>query len=111
MKYAFLRSATISSRLPAFSSDRMPCELLRVVAIWPPWSDSVVRHVDYPGTAVGRRRPMKVVVTGATGNKGTSLLQALGVDPRVTEIVGIARRLPTREMPKTRWVGLDVAEA
>jgi nucleoside-diphosphate-sugar epimerase len=52
---------------------------------------------------------MRVVVTGATGNVGTSLLQALGGDPNVTEIVGIARRRPELAMPRTRWVTADVA--
>ena len=35
---------------------------------------------------------MRIVVTGATGNAGTSLLAALAADPQVTEIVGLARR-------------------
>jgi nucleoside-diphosphate-sugar epimerase len=52
---------------------------------------------------------MRVVVTGATGNVGTSVLQALAGDPEVTEIVGVARRLPGWENPRTRWVSADVA--
>jgi nucleoside-diphosphate-sugar epimerase len=52
---------------------------------------------------------VRVVVTGATGNVGTSVLDALAADPRVTEIVGLARRLPTVERPRTRWVSADVA--
>jgi UDP-glucose 4-epimerase len=52
---------------------------------------------------------MRVVVTGATGNVGTSLLQALSRDPGVTEIVGLARRLPELSFPRTRWVAADVA--
>jgi nucleoside-diphosphate-sugar epimerase len=51
---------------------------------------------------------MRIVVTGASGNKGTSLLQALAGDPRVTEIVGIARRVPTWGNPRTTWVQADV---
>ncbi|HEX8065235.1 MAG TPA: NAD-dependent epimerase/dehydratase family protein [Thermoleophilaceae bacterium] len=51
---------------------------------------------------------MKVVVTGATGNVGTSLLQALVDEPRVNEVVGIARRVPRRLWPKTSWVAADV---
>jgi nucleoside-diphosphate-sugar epimerase len=51
---------------------------------------------------------MRVVVTGASGNVGTSVLQALGEDDRVDEIVGIARRLPSWEPPKVRWVQADV---
>ena len=35
---------------------------------------------------------MRIVVTGATGNVGTSVLEALGRDARVKQIVGVARR-------------------
>jgi nucleoside-diphosphate-sugar epimerase len=51
---------------------------------------------------------MRIVVTGATGNVGTSVLQALGGDERVTEIVGIARRVPDWTPPKVSWVAADV---
>ena len=51
---------------------------------------------------------MRVAVTGATGNVGTSLLRALAADPNVEEIVGIARRLPQLEIDKTRFVAADV---
>ncbi|MGN6586025.1 MAG: NAD-dependent epimerase/dehydratase family protein [Solirubrobacterales bacterium] len=51
---------------------------------------------------------MRVVVTGASGNVGTSVLEALGAEPQVTEIVGLARRVPEVEMPKVEWVGADV---
>jgi UDP-glucose 4-epimerase len=53
---------------------------------------------------------MRVVVTGASGNVGTSVLEALGREAKVDEIIGLARRLPTVEMPKVRWVGADVVE-
>jgi UDP-glucose 4-epimerase len=52
---------------------------------------------------------MRVVVTGATGNVGTSVLAALGRDPQVTEIVGLARRVPeSLSLPKVRWDQADV---
>lgn len=52
---------------------------------------------------------MRVLVTGATGNVGTSLVERLVDDDEVTEIVGVARR-PTAWRPaKTRWVQADVA--
>lgn len=54
---------------------------------------------------------MRVVVTGATGNVGISVLEALGREPEVAEIVGLARRQPALEMAKVRWVGADVATA
>jgi nucleoside-diphosphate-sugar epimerase len=52
---------------------------------------------------------VRIVVTGATGNVGTSVVAALAGDDRVTEIVGIARRLPDWERPRTRWVSADIA--
>jgi UDP-glucose 4-epimerase len=51
---------------------------------------------------------MRIVITGATGNVGTSLIASLVADPRVTEIVGVARRLPRLEAPRTTWVAADV---
>jgi nucleoside-diphosphate-sugar epimerase len=51
---------------------------------------------------------MKVVVVGATGNVGTSVVEALAEDPAVTEIVGVARRTPSSwQPPKTRFEGAD----
>lgn len=52
---------------------------------------------------------MKVVVTGATGNVGTSVVQALARDPDVTEVVGIARRPASWQPPGCRMLSLDVA--
>jgi nucleoside-diphosphate-sugar epimerase len=49
-----------------------------------------------------------VVVVGATGNVGTSVLDALGRDDSVTSILGLARRLPATEYPKTRFAAADV---
>jgi len=51
---------------------------------------------------------MRVAVTGATGNVGTSVLRALTDDPAIDEIVGIARRRPQLSVPKTTWVTADV---
>ena len=51
---------------------------------------------------------MKVVVVGATGNVGTSVVEALAADPAVTEIVGVARRAPSSWNPvKTRFEAAD----
>ena len=53
---------------------------------------------------------MRVVVIGATGNCGTALLRALELDPAVTEVVGVARRVPEAWRPeKVEWVAADVA--
>jgi UDP-glucose 4-epimerase len=54
---------------------------------------------------------MRVVVTGASGNVGTSVLAALAADPVVEEIVGTCRRRPEVELPKVRWAPADVAVA
>ncbi len=51
---------------------------------------------------------MKVVVTGATGNVGTSTVRALGESQEIDEIVGLARRQPTWAPPKTSWVEANV---
>jgi UDP-glucose 4-epimerase len=54
---------------------------------------------------------MRVVVTGATGNIGTSTLTALSADDRVDSILGLARRLPELRMPKVQWAAADVRSA
>jgi UDP-glucose 4-epimerase len=54
---------------------------------------------------------MKVVVTGATGNVGTSTVQALSESPEIEEIVGLARREPTWAPAKTSWVEANVLTA
>jgi nucleoside-diphosphate-sugar epimerase len=46
---------------------------------------------------------MRVVVTGASGNVGMSLLPVLAADDRIDEIVGLARRKPSHQVPKTEW--------
>lgn len=53
---------------------------------------------------------MRVVVVGATGNVGTSVVEALVDDDRIEEVVGIARRLPDWSRSKVRFVAADVAE-
>src|ERR687893_1838634 len=51
---------------------------------------------------------MRVVVVGATGNIGTSLLRSLADEEKVESILGLARRLPDLEMPKVEWRAADV---
>lgn len=51
---------------------------------------------------------MRVVVTGATGNLGTSIVTALAADPAVDSIVGLARRRPDLTLPKVEWRSVDV---
>lgn len=52
---------------------------------------------------------MRVVVTGASGNLGTSLLRALGAEAGVTSILGISRRMPELVLPKVEWAAADIA--
>jgi UDP-glucose 4-epimerase len=52
---------------------------------------------------------MRVVVCGATGNVGTSVVSALSADPDISEIVAIARRPPARALGRARFVKADIA--
>ena len=52
---------------------------------------------------------MRVVVVGASGNVGTSVLRALAAEPRVDSVLGIARRIPRQSFPKTEWRSADIA--
>lgn len=51
---------------------------------------------------------MRIVVTGATGNIGTSVLAALSRDATVSSIVGVARRAPRTAFARTEHVTADV---
>ncbi|MEU1186300.1 SDR family oxidoreductase [Streptomyces sp. NPDC005859] len=51
----------------------------------------------------------KVVVTGATGNVGTSVVRLLSEDPDVATVRGLARRIPDWSPPKTEWTAVDLA--
>jgi len=52
---------------------------------------------------------MRIVVIGATGNVGTSLLPMLSDDPEVDRVVGVARRPPNIGMAKLSWRAADIA--
>jgi UDP-glucose 4-epimerase len=54
---------------------------------------------------------MRVVVVGASGNVGTSLLARLADDPEVESVLGVARRRPRPGAPKTEWAQADVASS
>ena len=60
---------------------------------------------DRPADSAGAR----IVVVGATGNVGTSVVEALSDDPRVASVLGLARRLPQWTCPKTEWAAVDIA--
>lgn len=52
---------------------------------------------------------LRVVVTGATGNVGTSVVRALAADPRVGSVVGLARRIARLEVARTHWAAVDLS--
>lgn len=52
---------------------------------------------------------MRVAVTGASGNLGTSVLKALAETTEVESLVGLARRRPSVDLPKVEWVTANVA--
>jgi len=54
---------------------------------------------------------VKVVVFGATGNVGTSVVRALSEDPAVQRITGVARRLPALDLRKTGWIQADITSS
>jgi UDP-glucose 4-epimerase len=51
---------------------------------------------------------VRVVVVGATGNLGTSLLESLAGESGVDTVIGVARRKPPVDYPKTDWAQADV---
>jgi len=51
---------------------------------------------------------MRVVVVGATGNVGSSLVRLLAESPEIDSILGVARRRPLLEVAKTEWTEADI---
>jgi UDP-glucose 4-epimerase len=51
---------------------------------------------------------MRVVVVGATGNLGTSVLRSLEKEDSVVSVLGLARRTPGLAMPKVEWASADL---
>jgi UDP-glucose 4-epimerase len=51
---------------------------------------------------------VRVVVIGATGNVGTSVLRSLAEEPAVDSVLGVARRAGGLEVAKVDWAGADV---
>ncbi|MEU3979238.1 NAD-dependent epimerase/dehydratase family protein [Streptomyces sp. NPDC026672] len=57
--------------------------------------------------SAGRSR--RIVVTGATGNVGTSVVRALAAADEVDSVLGLARRVPSWSPEGTEWAQADVA--
>ena len=53
---------------------------------------------------------MRVVITGATGNVGTSVLRSLENEDRVESVLGLARRRPELRLSKVEWAEADVTK-
>jgi UDP-glucose 4-epimerase len=53
---------------------------------------------------------MRIVVVGATGNLGTSVVRALEKEESVESVLGLARRLPGLTVPKVEWTAVDVVD-
>ena len=51
----------------------------------------------------------RIVVTGATGNVGTSVVRVLSEDPEVGSVLGLARRIPEWSPAGTEWAAVDLA--
>ena len=54
---------------------------------------------------------MRIVITGATGNVGTSVLHALVSERAGHDVVALARRSPDTPLPGAAFVAADVADA
>jgi nucleoside-diphosphate-sugar epimerase len=53
---------------------------------------------------------MRVVVLGATGNVGTSVVEALSNEPDVS-VLGVSRRLPELDLPHVEWAAADITSS
>lgn len=53
---------------------------------------------------------MRVVIFGATGNVGTSIIRLLTDDPDIDAITGVARRIPEAAEPRVEWRSADISE-
>ncbi len=58
--------------------------------------------------ADGQSLSMRIVVTGATGNVGTSVVRALAADSAVDQVIGIARREPGRGLDGAEFARADI---
>ncbi|MET8506965.1 NAD-dependent epimerase/dehydratase family protein [Streptomyces sp. NPDC004787] len=52
---------------------------------------------------------LRVVVTGATGNVGTSVVRALVQERRIGSVLGLSRRRPGLDVERTEWAEVDLS--
>ena len=81
-----------------------------MVGGYPGWRpDKRPISARFSSPLLGSGRLMRVVVVGASGNVGTSVLRELTDEPAVESIVGLCRRVPKIGFPKVEWRAADVA--
>jgi UDP-glucose 4-epimerase len=54
---------------------------------------------------------MRLIVTGATRNVGTSVVRSLAADSALTEIIGVGRRAPQGPLERTEFTAADVSKS
>ncbi len=54
---------------------------------------------------------MRIVVIGATGNVGTSVVRALSDADAIEKVIGLARRVPALVVPKVEWRRADITSS
>src|SRR5436190_6981575 len=93
-------SGTVSMR-----TSRLPCQESAFMPVAVPTRPGIKR---FRRPEPGPRPVMRVVVVGATGNIGSSLVDSLRAEPRVTSIVGVARRAPQPSLPDVEFRVADI---
>src|SRR4051812_45798377 len=73
----------------------------------PCWGRDTVARARFAVHREGHEGRMRVVVTGATGNVGTSLIARFAQEPEI-EVVGLARRVPAVDSSSPPVVACDV---
>ena len=51
---------------------------------------------------------MRIVIVGATGNVGSSLVRRLVADPAIEHVIGVARRPPSMQIERVGWRRADI---
>ncbi|CAM5304091.1 NAD-dependent epimerase [Streptomyces avidinii] len=64
--------------------------------------------MNRPGSLRPGDDGLRVVVVGASGNVGTSVVQACADSPAVASVLGLARRVPRWTPAKTAWAAADI---